>query len=107
MACKICGSDRCIGKYLLHPKEMIFISRIKSAELKVCKERTFHLVDSPSSGELFTTFKELHVTAGPEEDLDNLPEVHVYVEDLVEQINKPRKTTIREMLEEIYNAGKI
>lgn len=85
--CKVCGQKRCIGKFLLHPKEVnLFVPRIKEEELKVNPQRTFHLVNSPSSGEIFTVFKELHVTAGPNEDLDNLPEVNVYVGDLIEKI---------------------
>lgn len=82
--CKICGEDRCIGKYLLHPKEMTFISRIKECEIKSHPTRTFKLVDSPSSGEIFTRFKELHVIAGPEEDIENInpDDVKVDLSDL-------------------------
>lgn len=88
MACSVCGNARCIGKYLLHPKEMIKIPRIKEAELKANNKRTFKLVDSPSSGEIFTKFKELHVIAGPEEDLNNIEKVTVDVSDLEELIRK-------------------
>lgn len=87
--CKVCGCERCIGKFLLHPNEVnLFVPRIKETELAVCPERTFKLVDSPSSGEIFTKFKELHIIAGPNEDLDNLPEVKVYVEDLIEKVRE-------------------
>jgi len=59
--CTICKNDKCIGKYLLHPKEMHYIQEIKAKELSENSKRTFILVDSPSSGEIFTKFKELHV----------------------------------------------
>lgn len=59
--CKICGNDKCIGKYLLHPKELREIPKIKEKELIQNPNKTFILVDSPSSGEMFTRFKELHV----------------------------------------------
>lgn len=75
--CNICNNDRCIGKYLLHPKERVLIPLIKQEELKANSGRTFILVDSPSSGEIFTKFKELHVVAGPDEDINNPKEVKV------------------------------
>lgn len=59
--CKICGNDKCCGKYLLHPKELNMIHQIKEKELYENPNRTFILIDSPSSGEIFTKFKELHV----------------------------------------------
>ena len=59
--CKICGNDKCSGKYLLHPKELSKIPELKTKELVENPKRTFLLVDSPSSGEIFTKFKELHV----------------------------------------------
>ena len=61
--CKICGNDKCIGKYLLHPVEIKLgaISKIKDKELAENPNRNFILVDSFSSGEVFTKFKELHV----------------------------------------------
>lgn len=46
MACVICGHSGCIGKYLLHPKEMQFISQIKKREL---------------AEDSSVKFKELHV----------------------------------------------
>lgn len=80
--CSICKNDRCIGKYLLHPKEIIFISKIKEEELKANSGRSFILVDSPSSGEIFTKFKELHVIAGADEDINNPKEVKVDISTL-------------------------
>lgn len=79
--CKRCGNERCIGKYLLHPKEMHYIPRIKEMELKACNERTFILL--PSYPVLYTEFKELHVIAGPNEDIDNIQPIDVYVGDLI------------------------
>lgn len=58
--CK-CGDPRCIGFYLLHPKEMGEIGNIKSKELKENPNCTFKLIDSPPSGEIYTKFMELHV----------------------------------------------
>lgn len=88
MICKICGNERCIGKYLLHPKEMIFVQRIKETHLKINPKRNFRIVDSPPSGELFIKFKELHVIAAPDEDLDTArnEEIKVFIKDLLEQI---------------------
>ena len=83
--CRVCGKERCIGKYLLHPKELCMINRLKEEEHKVNENRTFELVESP--GNLYVKFMELHVIAGPEEDLSKpLPEVNVYVGDIIEQI---------------------
>lgn len=59
--CRICKNDKCSGKYLLHPKELHMIPRIKKKELSENPNRAFILIDSPSSGEIFTKFKELHV----------------------------------------------
>lgn len=88
--CSICKNDRCIGKYLLHPKEMIFIPKIKEEELKANSGRRFILVDSPSSGEIYTKFKELHVIAGADEDINNPKEVKVDISTLsTENFNVP------------------
>lgn len=112
--CKICGDDRCIWKYLLHPKEVkLFVPRIEEAELKACGERTFKLVTSPSSGEIFTRFKELHVIAAPDEnveDIDNLPKAEVYVGDLKELVMQqpdipPTKEEILAAIAELRGAG--
>lgn len=59
--CKICKHEGCTGKYLLHPKELKFVPLIKERELAKDPDYKFELVDSPSSGEMFTKFKELHV----------------------------------------------
>ena len=60
MACK-CGNERCKGYVLLHPAELSEVPKIKARELEKDKDCTFQLMDSPSSGEIFTKFKELHV----------------------------------------------
>lgn len=59
--CKICGDDRCSGKYLLHTKEMKDLFNIIEKELRENSKRKFLLIDSPGSGEIFTKFYELHV----------------------------------------------
>lgn len=56
-----CGDKRCTGKYLLHERELSKVPAIKREELKVNSMREFKIVRSPSSGELFTKFYELHV----------------------------------------------
>lgn len=84
--CNICNNDRCIGKYLLHPKERVLIPLIRKEELKVNSERSFILLNSPSSGEIFTKFKELHVIAGPNEDINNIKEVKIDISKFTEII---------------------
>lgn len=59
--CEKCGKDNCTGFYLFHPKEMVRISEAKEKERKRNPNCDFVLIDSPSSGEIFTKFKELHV----------------------------------------------
>lgn len=59
--CKKCGDDRCSGSYLLHSKELRDRWGIMAKELYVNPRRKFVLIDSPSSGEVFTRFYELHV----------------------------------------------
>ncbi len=85
--CKICGSDRCIGKYLLHPREMCFIPRIEEKHLQINPKRTFMVVPSPPDI-LFTRFKEVHVIAAPDEDVEiaRNESVKIFVGDLVEKI---------------------
>lgn len=63
--CK-CGNARCTGYYLLHPKECTkeVLNRIKTKERLENPNCKFILIDSPSSGEMYITFKELHVLAG-------------------------------------------
>lgn len=58
--CK-CGNEKCKGFYLLHPKELIQVRQLKENELKADQDCTFDLKVSPSSGEIFTKFYELHV----------------------------------------------
>ena len=62
--CK-CGDKDCTGFYLLHPAEMVDLPRLKEKELKENPSCTFNLVDSDSSGEIFTKFRELHVIVKP------------------------------------------
>lgn len=59
--CTKCKDDRCIGMYLLHPKELNDRFKIMKKELTENENRKFILIVSPSSGELFTKFFELHV----------------------------------------------
>jgi len=57
MACKNCKQEKCIGFYLLHPSELHKIETLK----KKHSNESFQLINSPSSGETFVQFKELHV----------------------------------------------
>ena len=59
--CQKCEHPDCIGYYLLHPKEMKDIPTLKEKQLKENPNAEFELMVSPSSGEIFTTFHELHV----------------------------------------------
>ena len=59
--CKNCKNDNCIGFYLLHPAEFHKIDSLKDKHLKEHPSSEFELIVSPSSGETFTRFKELHV----------------------------------------------
>lgn len=86
--CNHCKDPRCIGWYLLHPKEIIMVPRIKQKNLEINDKRTFNLIDSPSSGEIFTVFKELHVLHAPDENKDDANCAKVYVKDLIEKIQK-------------------
>lgn len=61
MACSKCGKENCSGFFLLHSKEMSEIPRLKARQRELDSECEFELIDSPSSGEVFTKFKELHV----------------------------------------------
>lgn len=60
MICK-CGNTKCKGYYLLHSKDLNSFSDLKQKELNIDPECTFETLTSPSSGEIFNTFKELHV----------------------------------------------
>lgn len=59
--CTKCKDDRCSGMYLLHSKELSDRYRIMKKELAESANRKFILINSPSSGEIFTKFYELHV----------------------------------------------
>lgn len=59
--CKRCGRENCTGYYLLHPAEMIHIPEIEAKEREKNQKCRFDLTESPSSGEIFTKFHELHV----------------------------------------------
>ena len=59
--CTKCKDDRCSGMYLLHSKELSNRFKIIKKELKENPNRKFILINSPSSGEVFTKFYELHV----------------------------------------------
>ena len=58
--CK-CGSKNCLGFLLLHEKELDDLDLIKDIQRKQHGNLDFDLLVSPSSGELFTKFYELHV----------------------------------------------
>ncbi len=66
--CTKCKDDRCSGMYLLHPKELEDRFKIMKKELTENENRKFILIVSPSSGELFTRFFELHVIDNVEEN---------------------------------------
>lgn len=61
MVCEGCKNKKCLGKYLLHTQELKDIPKIKEKELKLDPNIDFELIDSPSSGEVFTKFYELHI----------------------------------------------
>lgn len=58
--CK-CGNKDCLGFILLHPHELNKLDMIKASVKKEKGDVEFDLKISPSSGEIFTTFYELHV----------------------------------------------
>ena len=66
--CVKCGSDKCIGFYLLHSAEMNKISKLKERELKEDSNTTFKLIRSTDRNGmpdgLFTKFIELHILKG-------------------------------------------
>lgn len=59
--CKNCKENNCIGYYLLHPAEFYKITKLKEKHLKENQDTKFELIESPSSGEVYTRFMELHV----------------------------------------------
>lgn len=59
--CK-CGNAKCNGFTVLHPIEVARdMKEIKERMKSQCGNVKFELKDSPSSGEIFTKFYELHV----------------------------------------------
>ncbi|OSA95704.1 UNVERIFIED_ORG: hypothetical protein B2H93_04600 [Clostridium botulinum] len=59
--CK-CGNEKCLGFLLLHEKELEEIEQRKDSIRKKYGQVEFNLKRSPSSGEIFTKFYELHVS---------------------------------------------
>lgn len=57
----VCGDQTCIGYSLLHSQELSNLDNIKGELLKEHGDVNFRLKDSPSSGEIFTEFYELHM----------------------------------------------
>lgn len=66
--CTKCKDDRCSGMYLLHSKELSNRFGIIKKELTENSNKKFILINSPSSGELFTRFYELHVLDNVSDD---------------------------------------
>lgn len=66
--CTKCKDDRCGGMYLLHSKELSNRYKIMKKELTENSNRKFILINSPSSGEIFTKFYELHVLDNVSDD---------------------------------------
>ena len=65
--CTKCKDDRCGGMYLLHSRELSDRYRIMKKELAESANRKFILINSPSSGEIFTRFyrePEVHEKPG-------------------------------------------
>jgi hypothetical protein len=58
--CK-CGNEKCLGFILLHEKELMDIEQTKQNMREKYGDVNFELKFSPSSGEIFTKFYELHV----------------------------------------------
>ena len=58
--CK-CGNEKCLGFILLHEKELSELEKTKDSIRKEHGSVSFDLKRSPSSGELFTRFYDLHV----------------------------------------------
>lgn len=50
-----------IGYEVIHGKAMINLERIKKLAIEIHGELTFEVKESPSSGEIFTKFYELHM----------------------------------------------
>lgn len=58
--CK-CGNEKCFGFLLLHEKELNEVEQRKEDMRKEHSDVKFELKSSPSSGEVYTKFYELHV----------------------------------------------
>lgn len=58
--CK-CENKNCLGFLLLHENELIDIKQTKKRMREKHGDVTFELKLSPSSGEIFTKFYELHI----------------------------------------------
>lgn len=89
--CQKCKDDRCSGMYLFHPKELKDRYNIMRKELLENKNRKFILIISPSSGEIFTRFYELHVIDNVNEDeaglLENRINSRVITSDMSQLVN--------------------
>lgn len=59
--CKNCNNEGCIGFYLLHPAEFHKEDALRDKHLKENPNAKFEMITSPSSGEVFLRFKELHI----------------------------------------------
>ena len=65
MSCSRCGNERCFGYVLLHRTECNGknIERIKANAIEDHGEDIeFEMIESPSSGEVFNKFYELHMS---------------------------------------------
>lgn len=62
ITCK-CGNNECLGFSLLHEKELKFVNDVKECFRIKYGDVDFELKVSPSSGEIFTKFYELHIIA--------------------------------------------
>jgi len=86
--CVKCGSDKCIGFVLFHPKELDRLDEVKQRELKENPSAKFKLIRSTnkdgSPDHLFTKFMELHV----------IVEDNIMVEDVGDTIDKSIKNSI-------------
>jgi hypothetical protein len=62
MTCK-CGNEKCHGFQLLHEKELEELDERKELLKARYGNVDFELKRSPSSGEIFTKFYDLHVVS--------------------------------------------
>ncbi|MNM69286.1 hypothetical protein D3C81_808770 [compost metagenome] len=61
MSCKRCNRPNCIGYQLLHKEGLVEVPERKKILTEKYGDVEFDLIDSPSSGEIFTKFYELHL----------------------------------------------